>query len=63
MKRKIKQNIYGNWCGYQGAKRSNEFGTDEIAAAYWLLTGLVDFNGGYAPEWLAKCQEAAKQCK
>ena len=60
MNRKIKQNIFGNWCGYQGAKRTHEFGTDDIAAAFWLLTGAVDFNGGYAPEWLGKCKEAIK---
>jgi hypothetical protein len=58
--RKIKQNIWGNWNGYEGRSRVQEFGTDDIASAYWLLTGDVDFDAGYSPEWLAKCKEAIK---
>jgi hypothetical protein len=60
MKRKIKQNIYGNWCGYQSGKRTHEFGTDAIAAAFWFLTGAVDFNGGYDQQWFEKCKQALK---
>jgi hypothetical protein len=58
--RKIKQNIWGNWNGYEGRNRVQQFGTDEISAAYWALTGEVNFNAGYAAEWLARCQEAIK---
>jgi hypothetical protein len=58
--RKIKQNIYGNWVGYQGGKRVEQFGTQDIAAAYWLLTGKVDFLGGYSDEWMPKCMDALK---
>jgi hypothetical protein len=47
MQRKVKQNIWGNWCGYVGRNRVAEFGTDEIAAGYWIETGIVDFNAGY----------------
>lgn len=46
-KRRIKQNIWGNWCGYLGRARVQEFGTDEVAAGYWSLTGEVDFYAGY----------------
>jgi hypothetical protein len=58
--RKIKQNIWGNWNGYEGRNRVQQFGTDEIAAAYWSLTGNIDFNAGYSREWFARCQEAIK---
>jgi hypothetical protein len=61
--RKIKQNIWGNWNGYEGRSRVQQFGTDEIAAAYWSLTGEVDFNAGYAAEWFEKCKQAVKNCK
>lgn len=54
--RKIKQNIWGNWNGYEGRRRVQEFGTNDIASAYWFLTGEVDFNAGYAPEWFEKCK-------
>ena len=57
--RRIKQNIYGNWRGYLGRSIAEEFGTDDIAAGYWLLTGDKDFNAGYAPEWIDKCRAAA----
>jgi hypothetical protein len=55
--RKIKHNIWGNWNGYVGSKRTVQFGTDDVAAAYWLLTGNVDFNEGYSTEWLCKCKD------
>ena len=60
MKRKIKQNIFGNWCGYQSGKRTHQFGADEIAAAFWFLTGLVEFNGGYDQQWFEKCKQTLK---
>jgi hypothetical protein len=60
MKRKIKQNIFGNWCGYQFGRRTHEFGTNEIAAAFWFLTGAVDANAGYGPEWFEKCKQTLK---
>jgi hypothetical protein len=37
MKRKIRINAWGNWYGYEGAKRVIEFGTDERAANEWLV--------------------------
>jgi hypothetical protein len=58
MQRKIKQNIYGNWVGYLGTRRSQEFGTKEVAAGYWLLTGTVDFDECWSDEWLPKCKQA-----
>jgi hypothetical protein len=61
--RKIKQNIWGNWNGYEGRRRVQQFGTDEISAAYWSLTGEVDFNAGYASEWFEQCKQVIKNCK
>lgn len=36
MKRRIHQNVWGNWSGYEGARRTQEFGTDEAEAREWL---------------------------
>lgn len=35
-KRKIRQNIYGNWNGYEGRRRVKEFGLDKIEAEIWV---------------------------
>jgi hypothetical protein len=35
-KRRIRQNVYGNWKGYEGRKRAEDFGTDESEANRWL---------------------------
>ena len=58
MKRKILKNIYGNWRGYCGGKVFIEFGTDEVAAGHWFLTGDADFNSGYESK---ETIEAAKK--
>jgi hypothetical protein len=42
MKYRIKQNLWGNWNGYQGTRKVIEFGTDQIAAKYWLLENTRD---------------------
>lgn len=34
--RRIRQNIWGNWRGYEGRKVVKDFGTDEIEAKAWL---------------------------
>lgn len=48
MKRSIRKNIYGNWVGYVGRNRVEEFGEDERGAAYWLKTGDEDwFTNAY----------------
>ena len=47
MKRRVRQNIWGNWCGYEGVRKTQEFGTNEVAAHYWLAHGVVDFDAGY----------------
>lgn len=39
VKRRIKQNVWGNWNGYASTRRAVEFGTDERAAREWLETG------------------------
>ena len=42
MKRTVKQNIYGNWVGYVGRARSEEFGdhaNSEADAIEWAKTG------------------------
>lgn len=36
MKRKIKQNVWGNWNGYEGTRKVKEFGTGEFEAREWL---------------------------
>lgn len=61
--RKIKQNVWGNWNGYVGRRRVIQFGTDDIAAAYWSLMGTVDFNAGYSPEWHEKCKKLISETK
>ena len=38
-KRRIKQNVWGNWNGYEGARKTMGFGTDERGANEWLQTG------------------------
>jgi hypothetical protein len=60
-KRKIHQNIYGNWRGYVGGKTFKEFGTDEIAAGHWLITGSDDFDAGYATENIEAARKAARE--
>jgi hypothetical protein len=39
MKRKIKQNIWGNWKGYEGTRKVADFGTDEREATAWAAGG------------------------
>jgi hypothetical protein len=46
-KRRIYQNIYGNWVGYEGRARVEEFGcgaSAESDAKEWLETGKVEFR-------------------
>jgi len=33
---RIKQNIYGNWNGYVGNRKVEDFGLDEVRALAWL---------------------------
>lgn len=47
MKRSIRKNIYGNWVGYEGRSRVEEFGENETVANYWLKTGEVDYVAAY----------------
>ena len=44
MKRTIRKNIYGNWVGYVGRQRVEEFGDCETGAKYWLTTGDADWS-------------------
>lgn len=42
MKRTVRQNIYGNWVGYLGRTRAEEFGdhsSSESDAKEWAETG------------------------
>lgn len=39
MKRRIRQNVWGNWNGYEGTRKVVEFGTDNQDAEHWLKTG------------------------
>ena len=47
MKRSIRKNIHGNWVGYIGRTRAEEFGDYETVARYWLETGEVDYFKAY----------------
>jgi hypothetical protein len=38
-KRRAHLNLWGNWIGYSGASRVEDFGTDEHDALHWLITG------------------------
>ena len=38
-KRRIKENAWGNWKGYEGRKYVYDFGTNEEAANEWALGG------------------------
>jgi len=58
-KRKIHQNVWGNWRGYLGRKFSIEFGVDTVAAGHWLLTGDSDFNSGYESKETIKAAKKA----
>jgi hypothetical protein len=35
-KKRIRQNLWGNWNGYRGTKKVISFGTDGVAAKYWM---------------------------
>ena len=39
MKRRIHQNIWGNWNGYLGTRKVIEFGLDSWEAEHWLKHG------------------------
>ncbi len=67
MKRRIKQNIWGNWKGYEGTRRAadcrTEFGTDSVAAYIWLMTGKLSADGpdSYTVEELLAAQAEARK--
>ncbi len=42
--RKINKNIYGNWVGYVGKKRVEEFRDCEVSANYWMKTGDAEWH-------------------
>lgn len=61
-KRKVKQNVWGNWNGYEGGRKVQEFGTDDVSAGYWLETGIVDSWAGYdSQESIAQLRNLAFQ--
>ena len=39
-KRRIRQNVWGNWYGYEGTRRTKEFGTDARAAREWATVSV-----------------------
>lgn len=55
-KRRISKNVWGNWVGYEGRARTQEFGDKEIVAEYWLRTGDTCELNAYSPESLAAAQ-------
>jgi hypothetical protein len=53
-KRSIKVNAYGNWVGYVGRVRSEEFGDDVDTAEIWVKTDLNFFesrDAALAEKW------------
>jgi hypothetical protein len=52
MKKRIKQNVWGNWNGYRGRHKVIAFGTDGQAATEWLEN---------EDKFLAEKAEAVKQ--
>lgn len=61
-KRRIYQNIYGNWRGYVGRKQVIEFGADEVYAGHWLLTGSDCALDGYeSNESISAAKDAARK--
>lgn len=38
-KRRIIMNVWGNWNGYEGTRKTQSFGMDERAAREWKETG------------------------
>jgi hypothetical protein len=50
MKRTARQNIYGNWVGYLGRTRAEEFGdhaSAESDAIEWVETGKNEIRASY----------------
>lgn len=41
-KRRIHQNVWGNWNGYEGTRKVREFGTDKWDARLWVKGELTD---------------------
>lgn len=44
MKRRIHQNIWGNWNGYEGTRKVREFGTDNWDAELWVKGELDEID-------------------
>lgn len=42
MKRRIRQNVWGNWKGYEGNRKVACFGIDEQEAKAWLAGGELE---------------------
>lgn len=57
-KRKAEQNVWGNWNGYEGNRKVAEFGTDDVRAGYWVLTGQESDDGYQSREMIEKCRKA-----
>ena len=52
-KRRIRQTIWGNWNGYEGTRKTLEFGTNEQAARAWLRDP-AEYEREYkaSPKWV-----------
>lgn len=63
-KRRIHENIWGNWYGYEGTRRVADLGCDEIVAGHWLLTGENSRLAGYESDATIKAaKDAANRSK
>lgn len=60
-KRRIRCNAWGNTYGYVGARRTKDFGTDELAAARWLANpDKFEADAAETRAWLKKTFKAGK---
>jgi len=60
MKRRIHQNVWGNWNAYIGRNRFMEFGTNQAGAEKWLETG--DIEEYVKPEKFTIQEYCKKKC-
>ena len=53
MKRRIRQNAWGNWKGYEGRRKVEDFGTDELDAILWRDNpqGWADLKAAQKQVW------------
>lgn len=63
-KRRIKQNVWGNWNGYEGNKKTRQFGTDYMEASIWVdqLEQVTFIQGDYVETKFVKRDDLPTLC-